>query len=77
MNKTKLDYLKYLNEDLSELGYYDALRDFEYMSDNYKSYDRYKISFTGYYFQRKLGNMLKKNDPIAFNVGYNEWKYEE
>lgn len=23
----------------------------------------------------KYGEWLKKNDPIAFNVGYNEWRH--
>lgn len=65
MRKTKSEYVNYLNgiysgSDLLENG------NFEYLIKT--------NSDKGLAAQGLYGNLLKKNDPIAFNVGFSEWQ---
>ena len=76
MSKTKLSYQKYLNSVYAEFDYETALKMFEHISVQYKSYDSFKHQFTYYYYARYLGKLLRTKDPIAFEVGYYDWKDE-
>lgn len=76
MAKTKLQYQKYLNSFYGMFEYEDVIKDFEHISVQYKSYDSFKHQFTYYYYAKYLGKLLRMKDPIAFNVGYNEWRAE-
>jgi hypothetical protein len=63
--KTKKKYVEYLNEtlDISNLGYLTNDTRGKHISE--KSLAK-KIN--------TLGDVLRKYDSIAFEVGYNEWK---
>ena len=63
MKKTKKSYVEFLN----------GLYHFESIMDN-DPYLIKKPSDKRLATQGKYGDLLKKNDPIAFNVGYNEWQ---
>ena len=61
-HKTIKAYLEFLNSIYSP---YQIFENFQYLIRN--GYDNNLAA------QGKYGNLLKKNDPIAFNVGFGEW----
>ena len=63
MKKTKKNYENYLNEVLEPTSLI-------YLSN--KSRGKY-ISLRYILCSKNLGRILRYYDPIAFNVGYNEW----
>ena len=58
--RTKKAYVEYLNESCPEQG-----------SDQWIIGGRIRM---GMMWKHYYGQALRKYDPIAFNVGYNEWK---
>lgn len=62
-NKSKKAYIEYLNGIYSP---YQIFENFEYLIKN--GYDKNLAS------QGRYGDLLRKNDPIAFNVGLNEFQ---
>lgn len=61
MKLTKTEFEEYLNETTSP-------RDSFWMGGKFR---------TNYYNANKYGTALRKYDPIAFQVAYNDWKNEE
>jgi len=73
MTKSKKEYEDHLNNLYS---IYDCLKNTEHCwAGNDKTFAQKKgarlLAEAGHY-----GTVLKKYDPIAFNVGYNEWRRE-
>jgi len=70
MNKTKKKYEQYLNALLSDTYSMNQA------VDNYSYFKGGKIretSLISAHANRTLGTLLRRYDPICFQVGYNEW----
>ena len=78
MKKTLKNYEIYLNEYHAEHYSTETLNDnFGYLTN--KNRDKHvsgKGLLTAYY-NKTLGTLLRKFDPIAFRVGFNEWSREQ
>lgn len=74
-NKTKKAYEAHLNE-LYEQTCYDyctAISEFDYMTVKSRGRHTTRANIINHYNKQQLGALLRKYDPIAFNVGLNEW----
>lgn len=68
MKKTKKLYEKYLNRFIYENYTEDeAVENWGYLSLEKIVRNNYK--------NKNIGSLFRKKDPIAFNVGFNEWEY--
>lgn len=70
---TKKAYEEHLNNLYSEMSYEDAYNQFEYLFNKKRKLALSINRFQRYYYADMMGYMLRKYDPIAFNVGYNEF----
>jgi hypothetical protein len=72
-DKTKKAYERYLNEIYADaFSISEAEDNFIYLAKTKNATSRLKTIHNAYY-NHVLGSLLRKNDHIAFNVGYNEW----
>ena len=79
MRKTKSAYQEYLND-----YYKDTLRDYHEADQrfNYLIKGKARKSLFGgipnklirHYNGGTIGTLLRASDPVAFNVGFNDWK---
>ena len=61
MKKTKSEYEKYLNQLFDEqLTDEEKIEKFAYILSSHKHH-------------KKLGSLMRRFDPIQFEVGYSEW----
>lgn len=76
-NKTKKEYERHLNDVYSETcyDYVTALDVFDYITVRSRGTHTTRENIIKHYNNQKLGSLLRKYDPIAFNVGFNEWSY--
>lgn len=70
---TKKAYEEYLNNLYSEMNYEDAYNQFEYLFNKKRELPLSINRFQRYFHADMMGYMFRKYDPIAFNVGYNEF----
>jgi hypothetical protein len=71
MKKTKAAFEKHLNE------LYADIYSFSQAHDQFSHFKNGKITereIYQAYNNHSLGTLLRKCDPVAFNVGFNEWK---
>lgn len=72
---SKVEYEEYLNRVYAEIATLDFLRDnFIYLTHPDRPNRITWRKILDYADKNKLGYMIKKYDPIAFNVGFNEYK---
>lgn len=79
MRKTKLAYQSYLNDlyKATLRSYYDANEQFNYLikgKARSNTFGGIPNKLIRHYNAGTIGTLIRNNDPIAFNVGYNEWK---
>lgn len=63
LSKTKKAYEKYLNEIMT-----DQTADYWIIGGKIRMYAKWTKTY---------GTALRKYDPIAFRLGYNEWKHKK
>lgn len=68
MKKTKKSYEEFLNE----IGC--SYEDCEYLTNKTRKKHLSARSLKFYLFEKRYGTVLRRYDPIAFQVGYNEYK---
>lgn len=79
MKKTKSAYEKYLNDLYRDTfrDYHDANENFNYLikgKARNKLFGGIPTKLIRHYNAGTIGALLRTNDPVAFAVGYNEWK---
>lgn len=73
-NKTKSDYEKHLNDLYADsFGMEQAIEQFIYLTSDKRGERTTKSNIISCYVNHQLGTLLRRYDPIAFNVGFNEW----
>ncbi len=66
MKKTKKQYEKHLNELYTDIySEEDAVDNLSYLASD--------KALRNAYNRRELGTLVRRNDPIGFNAGYNDW----
>lgn len=75
MKQTKKQYEAYLNGLYSETcyDYTTAINEFDYLTVKSRGNHTTRENIIKHYNNLQLGALLRKYDPIAFNVGFNEW----
>jgi hypothetical protein len=72
--KNKKQYEAHLNELYNDcFTQQEAQFNFEYLTSKWRHPRTTKKHILNMYERRELGTLLRKLDPIAFNVGFNEW----
>lgn len=74
ISKTKSGYERYLNDLYSEMEAEQVVYSLIYLTSNRRSKKTTVNNIRKQYELGKIGSLVKKLDPIAFNVGFNEWK---
>lgn len=64
--KTKKEYEEYLNEEISDMP-------FNIVWISYCYLPIHRGYFEQYYRRRRIGTLIRKIDPILFDVGYREY----
>lgn len=75
MKKTKKVYEAHLNAAYADAySLYEAIDNFEYMCNRSRSRATTTNAIHVAHTNHTLGTLLRKYDPIAFNVGFREWE---
>ena len=71
---TKSQYEQHLNELYADtFSISQAEENFLYLAKTKSAASRLRTIHAAYN-NHTLGSLLRKNDPIAFNAGFNDWK---
>ena len=74
MKKTRKQYEQYLNASYADSFSSSQAEDhFEYLASRSRVKRTNIKRINEAYQNHELGSLLRKFDPIAFNVGFNEW----
>lgn len=74
MKKNPKNYEAYLNElYFDSYSESQAFDNFEYLTNKSRGKSISKSKLMQAYHARELGTILRKYDPIAFQVGLNDW----
>lgn len=75
MKKTFKQYELYLNAFHSEHYDFETMKDnFIYLTNKTRGKHISEKTLIKAYYNKTLGSLLRKYDPIAFRVGFNEWQ---
>lgn len=73
--KTKKEYEQYLNEYYGDMDFETTREELIYMTVKSRAGGHISSPTLNLRIrQKKCGQVIRKYDPIAFNVGFNEWK---
>lgn len=74
MKKTKKNYEEYLNQIYNEMGWIEAFNQLQYLSNPNRGCYCSQVKISNYNSKKQLGKLLRIFDPLAFEIGYSDWK---
>lgn len=74
MRKTKKAYTEYLSNYYSDFALQQAKDALIYLTSKNRVKYTTESKLTKAWSNFTLGEIIRKYDPIAFNVGFNEWR---
>lgn len=73
MNKTKKDYENYLNSVYAEMDKEEVMDKLSYLTNPMKVKKTSLVHLCNSYDRESIGTLLRRLDPMRFELGYNEW----
>lgn len=73
MKKTKPRYEMHLNAMYQDMSFEEVFSQFEYLTNKNRKGNTTKNAMHRLYQQGRIGTLIRRLDPIAFETGYNDY----